>query len=248
MQNKVLAKVNGKEITRFDVDKFITSLGKDAAAQFNNEQGRKQILEELINQNLYLADAIDNDLEKTAAFQNEMARMKEVVLTQVNINSTMREVGIVEEELKKYFEENREKYQQPEQADTSHILVKNKKDAQDIYQKLVEKEIGFEEAAKKFSECPSKQNGGKLGMYARGKMVADYEKVAFALNPGEISKPTQTQFGYHVIKLNDKKATAAAEYADVKDQIHKDLIRDKQKQAYLTKLDQLKNNYNIERY
>lgn len=248
MQNKVLAKVNGKEITRLDVNKFITSLGKNSAAQFNNEQGRKQILEELINQNLYLADAIDNDLEKTAAFKNEMARMKEVVLTQVNINSTMREVGIVENELKEYFMKNKEQYQQPEQADTSHILVGTEAKALDIYQKLLAEEIGFEEAAKEFSECPSKQNGGKLGMYARGKMVAEYEKVAFALNPGEISKPTQTQFGYHVIRLNDKKAAANVEYDDVKDQIHKDLIREKQKQAYLRKLDQLKKNYNVERY
>ncbi len=79
MENKVLAKVNGKDITQFDVDQFLSSLGPERSAQFNNDEGKKKLLEELINQNLYLVDAIDSKIEETAEFQNEMARMKDVI-------------------------------------------------------------------------------------------------------------------------------------------------------------------------
>ncbi len=246
MQNKVLVKVNGKEITQFDVENFLRSMGQERAAQFNNEEGRKRILEELVNQNLFLADAIDSKVEETAEFQNEMNRMKDVILTQVNINSTMRQVGIVEDEIEKYFQDNKSKYDLPASADTSHILVENETKCHEIYDKLMNQEIDFAVAAQEFSKCPSSQKGGELGMYPRGQMVPEYEAVAFDMEVGQISKPVKTQFGYHIIKLNDKEAAKEAEYQEVKEKVANDLLKSKQNQAYFDKLQELKSRYNVE--
>ncbi|NQT65320.1 MAG: peptidylprolyl isomerase [FCB group bacterium] len=246
MENKVLAKVNGKEITHSDVEQFLRSLGQERAAQFNNEQGRKKLLEELINQNLYLADAIDSKIEETAEYQNEMARMKEVILTQVNVNTTMKGIGIVETEIEQFFNKNRSKYDLPDSTNTSHILVDRENLINEIHAKLMKNEIEFTDAAKEHSKCPSSQKGGELGMYPRGQMVPEYEAVAFNMKVGEVSKPVKTQFGYHIIKLNAKEDAMEAKFEDVKTQVANELRSKKQNEAYSNKLQELREKYKIE--
>lgn len=244
---QVLAKVNGKEITKEHVDQFIKSLGAQRAAQFDNEAGRKQILNELINQNLFLADAHNSDLDTTPEFKNEMQRMKDIVLTQMNINNTLHSVDVTEIEVEKYFEENKDKYGTAESADTSHILVDNQEKCQEIYEMLQNEKIDFAEAAQKYSKCPSKQKGGKLGMYPRGQMVPEYDNVVFDMEVGSISQPVKTQFGYHIIKLHDKKEAVEAKFEDVKERVHKDLLSAKQRQVYTKKLNELKEKYEVEK-
>ncbi|MDY6915845.1 MAG: peptidylprolyl isomerase [Candidatus Cloacimonadota bacterium] len=242
---QILAKVNGKEITTEHVDQFIKSLGQ-RAAQFDNEAGRKQILDELINQNLFLVDAQDSDLESTEEFQKEMQRMKDLVLTQMNINKTLYSVGVIPKEVEQYFEENKDKYGSAESADTSHILVDSQEKSQEIYDMLKNDEINFAEAAQKYSKCPSKQKGGKLGMYPRGQMVPEYDDVVFNMEIGTISEPVKTQFGYHIIKVHDKKDAVKAKYEDVKERVHKDLLSAKQRQVYTKKVNELKEKYEVE--
>jgi peptidyl-prolyl cis-trans isomerase C len=81
----------------------------------------------------------------------------------------------------------------------SHILVEKEHEAQDLLKKIQEGK-SFEELAKEFSKCPSGRNGGALGTFGKGQMVAPFETAAFALKPGEISGPVRTQFGFHLIK------------------------------------------------
>lgn len=80
-----------------------------------------------------------------------------------------------------------------------HILVNQEYELQDMLQKLEEGKT-FEQLAKDFSQCPSGENGGSLGEFAKGMMVPSFEKAAFALNVGEVSGPVKTQFGFHLIK------------------------------------------------
>jgi len=245
MDNKILTNVNEKEIKAMDVDFFIRNLGPQRGAQFNSEEGRKQILQELINQSLFLADAVSENLEETAECQIEINKMKDVVLTQVNISNTINSVNLEPDEVQKYFETNNAKYNTAESADTSHILVKTEEECNDLYTKIINNEIDFAEAAKEFSQCPSKQKGGELGMFARGQMVPEYDEVSFTMEPGEISKPVKTQFGYHIIKMNEKKEASEAVFEDVKEQLAKDILSEKQRQVYMTKVEEMKNKYEV---
>lgn len=246
MENKVLAKVNGKEITASDVNTFIMNLGPQRAPQFQTEQGKQQILEELINQNLFLADAIESNLEDTEAGKRELERMKEVVLTQLNVNNTVAAAQIEPAEIVDFFAANKNHYNTPESADTSHILVKTEEECNDLYEKIINKELDFADAAREYSQCPSKQKGGELGMYPRGQMVPEYDAVSFSLEIGEISKPVKTQFGYHIIKLNDKKAASVAKFEDIKEQLKKDFLGQKQRDVYLKKIEQMKEKFKVE--
>jgi peptidyl-prolyl cis-trans isomerase C len=90
------------------------------------------------------------------------------------------------------------------QVSASHILVRTEKEALDILHKIISKEITFEEAAKKYSFCPSKKNGGNLGTFGKGMMVKEFEQVCFddKNKSGDIKGPIKTEFGFHLIKIN----------------------------------------------
>ncbi len=90
------------------------------------------------------------------------------------------------------------------QVRASHILVPTEDKANWIY-KEIKNGKSFEKLAKEYSDCPSKANGGDLGYFGKGQMVGEFEKVAFSLKEGEISKPVKTQFGYHIIKVTGRK-------------------------------------------
>ena len=91
------------------------------------------------------------------------------------------------------------------QVAAKHILVSTEQEAKDLLTKIRNGEETFEDAARKFSKCPSKMNGGDLGFFGKNMMVKEFETAAFALNVGEISEPVKTQFGWHLIKVYDKK-------------------------------------------
>jgi len=91
------------------------------------------------------------------------------------------------------------------QVRASHILVMSENEAKQLKDKIEKQELTFEEAAKQFSQCPSGQNGGDLGYFGRGMMVKEFEVASFEGEKGSISEPIQTQFGWHLIKVIDKK-------------------------------------------
>ena len=95
--------------------------------------------------------------------------------------------------------------QQYTQVKASHILVATEDEANKILKDIQDGKISFEEAAKQFSKCPSGTEGGDLGYFGRGMMVKEFEDAAFATDAGKISAPVKTQFGWHLIKVVDKK-------------------------------------------
>ncbi len=148
-----------------------------------------------------------------------------------------------ESELKKFYEENRDKMVEPEQVRVRHILIKVDKDAsKNERQKALTKIKGillqakkgkdFAELAKKYSEGPSASQGGDLGFFARGEMVKEFEDAAFSLKVGEISNIVKTKFGYHIIKCIGKKAKQKRDFEDVKDNIKSFLIQQKMGNKY----------------
>lgn len=89
-------------------------------------------------------------------------------------------------------------------VNASHILITNARDAQGIMIRLSKGE-NFEDLAKRFSKCPSGKKGGNLGWFGKGDMVPEFEKACFEGKAGEIVGPVKTEFGYHIIKINDQK-------------------------------------------
>ncbi len=245
-QDRVLATVEGKEITQQDVFRFLNELGPQTAAQFQSPEGMKQIVDELVNQEVIYLDAIENNLNEDEEFIAEMERVKSVVLKQYAINKLLSNVSATEGEITEYYNNHKEQFTKPESVRASHILVKEEEEVNKILDEL-NNGLSFEDAASKYSQCPSKANGGDLGEFTKGKMVPEFEKVAFELEVGKLSEPVKTQFGYHLIKVVDKKEAGVKSLEEAKSQISQLVNGLKQQEKYLDKTNELKDKYEIKR-
>ncbi len=244
---KVLATVNGKDITDKDVYVFLNQLGPQTAAQFSSPEGMKKIADELVNQELIYLEAIENGLDKEEAFNIELEKVKESFLKQYAINKLLSRVMATDEDIIKFYNEHKEHFRVPEIVRASHILVSEEEEAKRIYEEI-KAGLPFEEAAKKYSSCPSKENGGDLGEFTRGKMVPEFEQAAFALKEDELSEPIKTQFGYHLIKVNYRKEASVSSLEEVKEQISQQVMGLKQQERYLSKTEELKNKFEVKTF
>lgn len=244
--NNVLAVVGGKQITNEDVDAMIASMGQQGQA-YMSPQGRAMILEELIAQKLLLLDATRNLYEREAAFKEQLARVKEDLLINYAVGKVVSGVRVTDDEAKKYFEDNAEQFMGQEQVSASHILVDSEDKANELLAKITAGEISFEDAAREHSSCPSSQQGGSLGEFGRGQMVPEFDTACFEMEVGEVKGPVQTQFGYHLIRLDGKKAAEPLHFGDVREALVRQLTMEKQQAAYRSKINQLKILYPVER-
>lgn len=239
MNSKVLAKVDTMVITEADVDSTIAALGQRGEA-YNNPQGRKAVLEQLINKNLMLCEAKKNLYEYDPKFKAELAKIKDEMLANFAIEKAISSIKVTEEEAKKFYDEHKSELVGGETVDASHILVDTEEKATEILASINDGKITFEDAAKEHSTCPSKEKGGNLGEFGKGQMVPEFDNAVFAMQVGEIKGPVQTQFGYHLIKLNKKNEAKEIPFEDIKPQIMQKVLSDKQQAAYASKLNQLK--------
>ena len=179
--------------------------------------------------------------------------INELVKTRIADN-----IKISEEETRTFYDSHPELFKQPEQVKASHILVKVEADADaekktaakkkiDQIQDRVKKGEDFATLARENSEGPSATKGGDLGYFERGKMVKPFEEAAFALEVNQVSDVVQTSFGYHLIKVFDKKPAQTMAYAEVKPKLVDHLKQQKLKLEVDTYLEDLKKNAKIEK-
>jgi peptidyl-prolyl cis-trans isomerase C len=244
--SKVLANVGGFPITEDDVTEFLMGLGQRGAS-YNNPEGRKVVLNQLIGQKLLLLDAKRNLMEADPAFKAQLNKVKDNLLSSFAAEKAIANVSVSDKDAEEYYNANKEQFVTGDSVNASHILVDSEEKANELLAKINAGEISFEDAARENSSCPSKENGGNLGDFGKGQMVPEFDEAVFAMEVGEISKaPVKTQFGYHLIKLNDKKASETMPFAEIKDEIKEGLLGEKRRAAYDSKINQLKILYPVD--
>jgi len=243
-EKKVLATVEGREITDDHVDRLLAGLGPQRAAQFNTPDGRKTLLNEVITQELIYVDAQQKKLDEEEEFKAELEIMSRELLKQYGLRKLLEDVEVSDEEAFEYYKAHRNEFKSQESIKAKHILVDQPQKAEQIYWDL-KKGLFFEEAAKKYSSCPSASVGGDLGYFTRGQMVPEFEKAAFDLEINEISRPVQTQFGYHIIKLVDRKKAGIKDFDEVEADIKNILIGSKQNKKYVEESKRLRETYSV---
>ena len=248
MENeKILASVGNFTVTEADMQRMIASLGA-RGKNYNTKEGREILLDQLINQKLFLLDASRNLYEREPEFKAELAKLKNDLLVNYAVNKVIGSIRVTEAEMRKYFEEHPEQFAGEKTVNASHILVSEKAQAETILSQIMSGEISFEDAAKKHSTCPSAAEGGCLGDFGQGQMVPEFDQACFSMAEGEIRGPIQTQFGYHLIKLNKINESRPATFEEVRDQLYAKIISDKQQAAYQSKVNQLKILYPVDRF
>ena len=254
-ENKnILAEVNGEKTTVADFNKELADVPQNyREALMKNKQ---RLLDELVLRELLYQEALKQELDKDAEVLEVLERTKKKLMAQKLVIDIANQTELTDEELENYYEANKDMFQDQEQIEASHILIKvnNPKDEEESKAAKVEideiagkikKGEDFEELAKQHSQCPSSAKGGNLGYFPRGSMVPEFENAAFDLRVGEVSEPVKTDFGYHIIKLNAKKAARKKPYEEVKDEAGNKLLREKRKQAIDQYTGKLKENAKI---
>lgn len=245
MENKVLAIVNQSEITEKDIQRSLLRFPEETQEYYKTEEGKKQFLDQMINFELIYSYALNNDMKKDPDYIEQIQAIEKDLLIQIGVKNIMAGVDMTEEEIQSYYENNSQMFKTPEAVSAKHILVDTLEQMQEI-KKEITAGMSFEEAAQKYSKCPSAAQGGSLGSFTRGRMVPEFEAVAFELKLHEVSEPVKTQFGYHLIQLEEKNLEEMKSLEESRHMIVKNLLHQKQNENYINAITKLKGEYAVE--
>ena len=246
---KVLARVNSQDITEAEVLEFIQPFGQQALMLYASEQGRKMIIDDVISMRLFALDGESSGLDQTPEFQAQLANARRAMLAQAAMHEVMKGITVSDDEAKKFYDDNPRLFVQPERVHARHILVSDDATLAKVQEELKAGK-SFDVVAKEYSRDPgSASNGGDLGEFPRGVMVPEFEKAAFDLkNPGDISEPVKSQFGWHIIKLEEHIAEKPTPFEQVKPRIVQELREQRTQDVLQARAKELEGKYKVERF
>jgi len=254
---QTLVTVNGVKISQEDVDRELMNATQGRFNQVpadKQAQFRKQVLQQLITKELIFDDAKKTGVLKSKDFKEEFAKIKKRIekdlAIQVWQKRELDKIKVSNKELRSYYNKNKEEFDEKESVHARHILVKTEAEAKNIESELSSLKgdalkAKFIELAKAKSTGPSGPKGGDLGYFAKGQMVPAFNDKVFSMKVGEVSDPVKTQFGYHIIYLEDKKAKKTRAFSEVKAFIEQRLKMEKFKNVMKKKMEKLNKKANI---
>lgn len=227
-------------VQRVELAKEADSLGIDVTDQAVTER-----VDELKNQ-FFSGDEekYKKELESLGLTDADVrADVRAQLIAEKIFDQVTKDVKVTAEDVKSYYDANQEQFEVPESREVAHILVKTKKEAEDLYAQLQDG-ADFAELAKKHSaDTASAEDGGKL-TDERGSFVPEFEKVAFALDTGEIGEPVKSDFGWHIIKaLADTRPAATTPFEEAKKSIEEQLLEERRNEAMSTWVDQVRTKF-----
>lgn len=248
---EVLVVVNGEEITINEYNEKLKQLSVYEKARYRGEEGHKKFLQALIRRKVMVQEARKKELDKDVEVQKKIEvlvqEMTERVLMETLAKKEVWErVVVTDKEAKTYYDEHNEEFMEKEKARVRQILLATEEEAQKIRQELEEGADFAKLAEEKSIDQATAKQGGDSGYLERGKMPSEFEEACFSLEIGGIGGPVKTKFGYHIIKLEDKKEASIKEFYEVSEEIKKKLISGKQQKEYQEWLRQLEEKAKIE--
>ena len=246
LKEKELVRINDHVITLEEFEQEMEQLPAIAKLQIISEEGKRKFLQDLINRELLLQEARKKGLDKDKEILANVEMFKKGLI----INALQEELcagkdEVSDDEVKAYYRENKEEFLLGERVRVRHIMVKTLEEAKEIQKRLYRGE-DFITLARQYSIWPTKQKGGDLGYIERGMVDKRFEQVAFALNRrGELSNIVKTEYGYHIIRLEDKKGPRQLTFSEAKEEIRQRLRKKKRENILMAYLKELREGSQI---
>lgn len=241
-QAQVIATVGSQTITKADAENYMRRMDPRMAQQYQSAEGARRLTEDLIHRELLYLEAVENGLDQDQAFLAEVEKVKTDMLKQYATSKLITQIQIDDQEVEAYYKANEDHFINPVTIKASHILLDDGEKAQSIYEDIQSGTLTFENSAEKDTTC----EGVDLGYFTRGKMVPAFEEVAFQLEVDEVGAPVKTDFGYHIIKVYERKNEKGKTFAEVRDELKQQLLAEKQQKTFLDKVKSLRDQYPVE--
>jgi peptidyl-prolyl cis-trans isomerase C len=240
-EDKIVAKVNGKTITEADVKLAEAEIGSDLGSL--PDATKRRVLIEFLIENQLFADAAEGaKLGSGPEFDGRMQYWRRRALRDTYFEKKVRD-AVSEADAKRFYDEQVKLLKPEQELKARHILVDTEEKAKEIYEKIAHG-ADFAQMAKEYSNDPgTKDEGGSLGYFSRGQMVPQFEDAAFKLTGNDVSQPVQTQFGWHLIQIEDRRERKPPEFADVKDRLVTSLVHRKAQEVASSLRDTAKIEY-----
>ncbi|HEY0523976.1 MAG TPA: peptidylprolyl isomerase [Stellaceae bacterium] len=220
----VVARINGQELHRSDVEAAQRGLPQQIQ-QMPLESIYPMLLDQMVNGKLLSEAGRQEKLDQDPEVKKQLARVEDRVLQQAYIGKEV-EKAATDDKLKAKYEQYVKDNPPKEEVNARHILVEKEADAKAVIADL-NKGADFADLAKKKSTDPAAQNGGDLGWFSREEMVPEFSDAAFKLKKGEYTKePVKTQFGYHVIKVEDRRMGQPPSFDEAKEELTSSIARE----------------------
>lgn len=258
-EGPVLAKVGEEVITVGDFERELQSLPEYTQKRMNTPEQKRKHLDKMIEEILLLQEAEKRKLDKDEEILGKVERYRRRLLTEKlyrEIASERSEIG--EEEVRAYYEENKDRFQQKERIRVRQILIlaptnagpekeqEARKKAEAVLARVKAGE-DFAELAKEQSEGPAASRGGDLGFFTRGRMVPEFEQAAFSLKEvGDTSGVVRTKFGFHIIELTGREPAKELALEDVKERIIRQLESSKRREIRTSLAEELRGKRDLE--
>jgi peptidyl-prolyl cis-trans isomerase C len=213
----VVAKVNGKDITEADMQMAGAELANDLA-QLPADVKRRALLEYLVDNMLFADEAEATKLGDTPEFQSQMTYLRRRLLRDQFFEKTLKS-QLDEAEAKKIYDARVAEMKPEDEFAARHILVDNEAKAKELRAKIVAGGDFAEVAKANTLDTGTKEQGGMLPFFVKGQMVPEFETAALKLQKGEVSEPVKTNFGWHIIKLEDRRRKPPPDLESVKNTI-----------------------------
>ena len=248
---KEYASVNGVNINDEDLNVIARAIPNFQGLQSISDEQKKQLIEQAIERVLLVEEAKKSGIENDPKYKELIVKLKNDLALELWMKKEFESIKIDVKELIKFYNENKSKFLKPPTVKARHILVESEDDAKAIIAELDKTKSNiqakFEELAKSKSTGPSGVNGGDLGWFGKKQMVKPFSDAAFALAAKSYTKtPVKTQFGYHVIYVEDKKSEQNIAYEQVKPTINQNLKMQTFQKSMKDKAVALKKNAKIE--
>ena len=246
--NAVIAKYDGKEIKVSEIYKDLEQIPTFIRPQILGGEGLNDFLDQHFARVLSLVDAEKN----FDAYAKENPGVIEDVTRRTLVKSLfdkiLNPITVSDAETKEFYNKNLSNFVSPAQFHAHHILVKEEADAKALMETLTKEPTKFEEVAKASSTCPSGAQGGDLGNFSEGQMVAEFENACKTAEIGKIVGPVKTQFGYHIIRVDSRTDAGTMKFEEVQENIRRQLLPQKQKEAFDAYVEALRKEFNVKVY
>ncbi len=242
-QDTVLARIGNQTVTDADLKEIIAAFPDRF---YQTAEGQAKALDYLVNINVLAAEAQKQGLDKDPEVQRLVNYTMKDLLARFYLEKASKNMPApTEADAKAFYEQNRSQFLIPESILLRHILVKTEKEAKDALSKL-NKGTKFADLASQISICPSRVKGGSLDWMPKGYLVKEIEDAAFSMKVGETVGPVQSQFGYHILLLEDKRAPQETSYEQAHETIMERLRVQAQQDHYEKLAKELRQKMNVQ--